>query len=213
MTYDYFKIVEELSSVHMKLMSSCHDYFFDLRHDCYMTADLKHAYSTVEVHSEDRKYFAFTILDLRQLQPTRMQQGSMSAFFIMSELICRALREIFENIDYFDELSFLQSVFSNSFSLLIFYQNDILSDHSSFETQFAFFKDHFFSRIEWARLKLFFKKLFLFQKTIKALNLRHYVKNMIQILENRISKIIKFFTPTDKTDIRFFLEIIGIIHR
>ena len=60
MTYNYSKVVEELPGVHMNLMSGCHDYLSDPRHGCYMVADLKHAYLLVEVHPEDRKFFAFT---------------------------------------------------------------------------------------------------------------------------------------------------------
>ena len=61
MTYDYSHVIEELPGTHIKLISGCHDYLFDPRHGCYITADLKHAYSTVEVHSDDRHYFSFTI--------------------------------------------------------------------------------------------------------------------------------------------------------
>ena len=64
MTYDYFHVAEKFSETHMKLMSKCHDYFSDFRHGCYMTVDLKHAYFIVEVHSDDKKYFAFTISKL-----------------------------------------------------------------------------------------------------------------------------------------------------
>lgn len=107
MTYDYSKVMKELSSVYMKLMLACHNYLSDPRHGCYMTANLKHAYFIIEVHFEDRKFFAFTIFGLGQLQPIRMQQRFMTALFIMSELKCRVLEEISENIENSKKSSFL----------------------------------------------------------------------------------------------------------
>ena len=65
MTYDYSKIMEELPKIHMKFISNCHDYLSDLKHECFMTVDLKHVYFTIEIHSNDRKFFAFIILELR----------------------------------------------------------------------------------------------------------------------------------------------------
>ena len=96
---------------------------------------------------------------------------------------------------------------------MIFYQDDIMNEHFSFDDQFQFFKMYFFSRIEWARLKLFFKKLFLFQNTIKTLRLRHYMNEKIQILKNRVRKIANFSISTNKTEIKVFFDTIDIIHR
>lgn len=62
-----------------------------------MTADLKYGYLVNPMHPEDRKYFAFTIPGMGQFQPTRMEQGSMTAGFTMSELMCRALSPIPES--------------------------------------------------------------------------------------------------------------------
>ena len=73
MIYDYFHVTEKLLDVYMQLMAKCHDYLFDFKHECFMTADLKHVYFTIEIHSDDREFFAFTISDLGQLQSTRMQ--------------------------------------------------------------------------------------------------------------------------------------------
>lgn len=69
MTFNYLKVVEELPWVYIQLTGSYHDYLFNPRYDCYMTPDLKYGYSLVPVHPEDRKFFAFTIPDIRQFQP------------------------------------------------------------------------------------------------------------------------------------------------
>jgi hypothetical protein len=207
MTFNYSRVIEKLSDIHMQLMSECHDYLSNLRHECFMIADLKHAYFMMYIHSNDRKYFAFIISELDQLQFTRMHQESMTASFIMSELMCRAL-EKFSN-----ESSLLQSDSSNCSSSLTFYQDDILEEHRSFDHQFAFLRDHFFSRMKWAHFKLAFKKLYLFQSSIKALEIRHHVEERMQILKIRVEKIMKFSVLIDKTDVRAFLSIIELTHR
>jgi hypothetical protein len=56
----------------------------------FFSADLKHAYLTIPMHPDDRHYFAFSISGIGQVQPTRVQQGSKSAGFTMTELVCRA---------------------------------------------------------------------------------------------------------------------------
>ena len=207
MTYNYSKVIEELPGVHMNLMSGCHDYLSNPRHGCYMVADLKHAYLLVEVHPEDRRFFAFTIPGLGQLQPTRMHQGSMTASFTMSELMCRALGEIP------GEPSLLQSASPDTPPPCTFCQDDILGGHTSFEEQFAFLRDHFLPRIEWARLKLSFKKLFIFQETVKALGIQHFIGGTMQVFPDRVRKITDFPVPIDKTGIRAFLGTVGITHR
>lgn len=208
LTFDYSRVVEELPGTHMQLMAGCHDYLSDPRHGCYMTADLKYAYSIVEVHPEDRKYFAFTIPGMGQLQPTRMQQGSMTAAFTMSELMCRAFGEISPH-----EPSLLQADTLNFPAMITFYQDDILGGHSDYHAAFAFLRDHFFPRIEWAKLRLSFKKLFLFQTSVKALGVRHHIGGQVRILDNRIEKIAKFPVPRDVTGVRAFLGVLGITRR
>lgn len=208
LTFDYPRVTEELPGTHMQLMASCHDYLSDPRHGCYMTADLKHGYSVIQVHPQDRKYFAFTIPGMGQLQPTRMQQGSMTASFTMSELMCRAFGEIPPC-----EPSLLQTASSDSPAMLTFYQDDILGGHSDYYTAFSFFKNHFFPRIEWAKLRLSFKKLFLFQTSVKALDIRHEIGGKVCILQDRVAKIIQFPVPQDITGVRAFLGTFGITRR
>ena len=101
MTYDYSRVVKKLSKIHMSLMFECHDYLFDSRHWCFMTADFKHAYFTILIHSENRKFFAFTIFKMKQLQLIRMQQKSKSTSFIMSKLMIRTLKKISNKLSLF----------------------------------------------------------------------------------------------------------------
>lgn len=111
MIYDYSKMMKKLSDVHVKLMFEDHDYLFDFKHECYMIANLKHDYFTIEIYSKNRKFFAFIISRLDQLQFTWMQQSFMTAFFIMFKLIYCALKKIFEELNGFEKKSFFFKVF------------------------------------------------------------------------------------------------------
>lgn len=210
MTFDYSKVVEELPGVHMQLTGGCHDYLSNPRHGCYMTVDLKYGYSLVPVHPEDRKFFAFTIPGMGQFQPVRMQQGSMTASFTVSELMCRALGPIPEN-----EPSLLQGPEPDIPAPLTYYQDDIIGGQEDYYASFIFLKNHFFPRIEWARLRLSFRKLFLFQESVKALGVKHTITigGRVQVLPTRLEKIMKFPTPKDPTGVRAFLGTIGITRR
>ena len=128
-------------------------------------------------------------------------------------MMCRALEKISERRNKSYEPSLLQKLTSNTSFSLTFYQNDILNEHAFFKDQFVFFKDHFFSRIEWTRLKLSFKKLYLFQTSIKTLKIQHLSNDKFQIVQNRIRKIVNFFVPVNQIGVRAFLNTIDIIHK
>jgi hypothetical protein len=211
MTFDFSRVIEELSETHMSLMFSCHDYLSNFNHECFMMTNLKHAYLMIQVHFDDRHYFAFIISDIEQLQLTRMHQRFMIASFIMSKLMIKILNKL-SHLEK-SESSLLQNAIVNDSSLVTFYQDDILEKHRSFENQFAFLRDHFLSRIEWSRLRLTFKKLYFFQKTVKALEITHTVNEKIRILNERCEKMINFLIFTISTDVRVFLRIIEIIRR
>jgi hypothetical protein len=111
------------------------------------------------------------------------------------------------------EFSLLQDSFIDNLSSIIFYQDDILEKHKSFENQFFFLKDHFLSRIKWFKLKLSFKKLYLFQKIVKALKITHIVEDEIRILSDQCEKIVNFSMLITLTEVWAFLRIIKIIKR
>lgn len=159
-TFDYSRVVEELPRAHMPLIAGCHDYLSDSKHQCFMIADLKHAYFTVLVHSKNKKFFAFSIPEMRQLQLTQMQQGFKSAFFIMSELMVRALKKISR------ESSLLQNQIPDCSPLLSYYQDNIMKNYKSFEKQFVFLRDHFFFKIKWAKFRLFLKNCIYFSQPL-----------------------------------------------
>lgn len=210
MTFDYSRVTELLPGTHLELSSKVHDHLSNPNHGCLFSADLKHAYLTVPLHPDDRHYFAFTISGIGQIQPTRMQQGSQSAGFTMNELSYRAFGPIPAPSP---EPSLLHSPDPAIPPPLVFYMDDFFGGFRDFEDLFIFLRDHFFPRVEWARLLLSFKKLRLFASSIKALGVVHVVGGLVQILEERIAKIMQWPVPSDQHDVRAFLGTIGITRR
>lgn len=203
-TFDYSRVTEDLPGTFMELSSKVHDNLADPRHQCLMAAGLKHAYLTIGMHPENRHYFAFTISEIDQLQPTRMQQESQSVGCTMMKAVYRAFEALPSSIK---KSSLLHSEDPCILSPLIFYINDFFEGFRNFEEQYQFLRHHFLPRIEWAKLKLFFKKLKLFDESIKALEDTHTIDEFIQVLKDRIEKIVAWESPKDQTEVRSFLEV------
>ena len=161
-----YGVTELLPGSHLDWSSKVHDHSRNPHNGCFFSAVLKYAYLTVPLHPEDRHYFAFTISGIGQIQPPRMQQGSQSAGFTMTELSYRAFGPIPAPPP---EPSLFHSPDPTIPPPLVFYMDDFFGSFQDFEDLFAFLRDHFFPRVEWARLLLSFKKLQLFASSIKAL--------------------------------------------
>ena len=209
-TFDYSRVHEELPGSHLELSSKVHDNLSDPRHQCLFAADLKHAYLTIPLHPDDRHYFAFTISGIGQVQPTRMQQGSKSAGFTMTELVYRAFGALPPPIG---EPSLLHSSDPANLPILTFYMDDFFGGFRSFDEQYEFLREHFLPRVEWARLRLSFKKLRLFESQIRALGVIHAVGGHVRILEERIEKIARWPEPLNQSAVRGFLGAVGITRR
>ena len=210
MTMDYSRVHEDLPGTYLELSSKVHDHLSNPNNGCLFMADLKHAYLTIPLHPDDRHYFAFTISGIGQCQPTRMQQGSKSAGFTMTEAVYRAFGFIPPPQQ---EPSLLHSDNPTKPPPLSFYMDDFFGGFQDFEAQFTFLQDHFFPRVEWARLLLSFKKLRLFASTIKALGVTHCVGGHVYILDERIAKIAAWPVPSDQSGVRAFLGVVGITRR
>ena len=145
MTFDYSRVDEMMSETYIELSSKVHDHLSDSRHEVFMSTDMKHAYSTICLHSDDRHIFAFIISEIDQLQLIRMQQGFMSARFTLTEVIYKVLDFISSSNS---EPSLLHSSDSSISPSLSTYMNDIFEGFRTFKDMFVFLRNHFFPRIE-----------------------------------------------------------------
>ena len=179
MTFDYSRIYKDLPSCYIELAFRVYNYLSNPRYSCLFSADLKYAYLTIPLHSDDRHYFAFTISEIGLCQATRMQQGSKSAGFTITELVYRGFGPI---PALKPEPSLLHSSEPAIPPPLTFYMDDFFGGFKDFQDQFAFLRDHFFPRIEWARLLLSFRKLRLFAMAIKALGVTHRIGGQVDII-------------------------------
>jgi hypothetical protein len=102
--FDYFRIHEKLLDSFLKLFSKVHDNLSDFRHKMFFSADLKHVYLIIFMHSDDRHYFAFFISNIDQMQSTRVQQNSKFAEFIMTKLMYRTFKSLLSLIEKFSLL-------------------------------------------------------------------------------------------------------------
>ena len=211
-TIDYSRVIEVLPGAHLERCANVHDNLSNPSHGYLFSADLKHAYLTVPLHKGHRHYFAFTVPGFGQLQPTRMQPGSQSGGFTMTELIYRGFGPI-PSTKHLAEPSLLHSSDPGIPPSLTFYMDDFFGGFPDFESLFKFLKDHFFPRVEWARLLLSFRKLRLFMEQIKALGVGHCIGGGVKILDERIARIIQWPVPKDQSTVRAFLGTIVITKR
>ena len=208
MTFDYSRVTELMPGAHLELSSKVHDHLSNPSHGCLLSADLKHAYLTVPLHPDDRHYFAFTISGIGQYQPTRMQQGSQSAGFTMTELAYRAFGPIPPPQP---EPSLLHSSDPSLPPPLTFYMDDFFGGFKDFEEQFTLLRNHFFPWVEWAKLLLSFKKLRLLANSIEALGVLHTVGGLVHILDKRTSKITQWPTPTNQWRLEPSWELLALL--
>ena len=62
--------------------------------------------------------------------------------------------------------------------------DDFFGGFGSSEELYDFLREHFFPKVEWARLGLPFKKLRLFEEAIRVLGVTHSIGGLVRILEN-----------------------------
>jgi hypothetical protein len=215
LTFNYQNVIEEMPAYFLKLMSRVHDYLGHLTHKYFLKLDLKHGYWSILVHPADRHYFAFTIPGIGQLQPTRMPQGSCSAGFSFTELMYLVLGLIPPNQSgtFSGKESIIVSDAENMLPRCTFYVDDIFLGVQTFDEGYDLLADEILPRIEWAKLKLSFKKLELFVKEIVALGVLHQVGGRVFTKPERCDKIRDFPVPRDASGIRRFLGTIGLCRR
>ena len=126
--FNYFNVKKIMPGSHLKLIFNIYDYLSDLKSKIYMQVDFKHVYYSIKIYLKNRYVFAFSILDLIQLQSIRLPQKSCSAIFIIIEYMKITLDLISEP---FPESSLLYYDESDGFFFLIFYINNIFEAHQT----------------------------------------------------------------------------------
>ena len=113
------------------------------------------------------------------------------------------------------ELSLLHTDIENSddLSQCMIYIDNIFEKFQFFEDQYNFLKNHFLSHMKWARLCLFFWKLWLCVKTVKTLDIIHEIRKVFKIVENCICKISHFSEFKNQHEIWAFIDMIDITRR
>ena len=96
---------------------------------------------------------------------------------------------------------------------LIFYINDFFEKFTSFEKQYNFLRNYFLSRVKWAKLRLFFKKLYLFVLKITILRVTYSIDDFIKILKKRVKKIARYLVSINQFEMRDFLRVVNITRR
>ncbi|KAI0995670.1 hypothetical protein K3495_g12511, partial [Podosphaera aphanis] len=213
LTFNYQNVVEDTPGCFVELMSRCHDYLGHPAHKMFFKLDLKHGYWAISVHPEDRHYFAFSIPGLGQLQPTRMPQGSCSASFSFTELMYLVLGWIPPNIDHPEIESLLASKTADVLPECTFYIDDIFSGFKTFEQGYTLLAEKILPRLDWAKLRLSFKKMELFVEETVALGVQHSAGGIVRTKTERCEAIRRFPTPRDTSEVRKFLGTIGITRR
>ncbi|KAI0996282.1 hypothetical protein K3495_g11899 [Podosphaera aphanis] len=213
-TFNYQNVKEDMSGCYLELMSKVHDHLSHLSHKFFLKFDVKHGYWNILVHPEDRHYFAFTISGIGQVRPTRMPQGSMSVGFSFTELMYIVLGDIPEGENKFQGMkSTLIANDESSLPKASFYIDHMFSGFSNFEDAYGFMANELFPCLEWARLKLSFKKMELFMEEVVALGTLHKGGGIVCVTPERRDKISSWPTPTNATEIRTFLGAVNMTRR
>lgn len=158
-TFNYQNIKEDMPGCYLELMTKVHDCLSNSSHDFFLKFGVKHGYWNILVHPEDRYYFAFTISGIGHVKPTRMPQGYISARFLFTELLYIVLGEITRENCFTRTMSILVANNDECLPKIFFYIDDIFSGFSDFQEAYDFMAEDLFSCLEWARLRLSFKKM------------------------------------------------------
>ncbi|KAI1005918.1 hypothetical protein K3495_g2302 [Podosphaera aphanis] len=210
LTFNYQNVVEDKPGCFVELISRCHDYLGDPSHKMFFKSDLKNGYWAIQVHPDDRHYFAFSMPGMGQLQPTRMPQGSCSASFSFTEQVYLVLGQVPPTDTFPGMGSILLPKETGQLPGAAFYIDDIFSGFQSFEEGYKLLEEQLLPKLDWAKLRLSFKKLELFVTETVALGVTHRAGGIMLTKTERCDKIRDFPVPKDVSGIRKFLGIVGI---
>ena len=209
-TFNYHFVYKKSSKSTMKLTIKTHSFMRNSNNKIFFFVNMKHDYWNVLVHSKDKHYLTFHVFEIEQLQFTRMLQKTKFFSFIFIELMNIALNFISK---FHAKLSLLHLIDHHSSFNVAFYINDVFEAHTNYENQYNFLKNHLFFRILWVMMRVSLVKLKINMKKIKILNQIHRIKETLNIKQEFIDKIRKWFTSQTISKIKSFLKIIQSIRK
>ena len=186
----------------MKMAANVYSLLGILSHQCLFSVDIKYDYWAVNVHPDDRHYFAFHVFGIGQVQPTRMTQGARTSVFTFGKLMNIVLGPIFSPKP---EPSLLHAKTPKDSALLAVYMDDIFRAFKIYQEQYIFLHDHFFPHMVWSKLKLAFAKLKIGMTKIFVLREEHKIGKKIRLKSDKIEKILTWPVSQDHTVVRAFL--------
>ncbi len=202
LTFNYHFIYKDIPASHIEAANNVHNLLSIASNQCLFSADIKHGYWVVNVHSDDRHYLAFHVPGIGQIQPTRMPQGARTSIFTFNELMNIVLGPIPAPQP---EPLLLYGKSTQDPASLTFYMDDIFRAFKTYHEQYIFLRDHFFPRMVWSRLKLMLSKVKIGMTKIFALGEEHEIGRRVRLKPNKIEKILIWPVPQDQTAVRAFL--------
>lgn len=206
LTFDYHFIEEEMPATAVVLPSEVQDAMSSggSQRDTFGKADLKNGYWAIGVERESRKILAFRVPGIGQVRPTRMPQGLGSSAFVFHELGYIAFGAI---PGPNPEPSLLGM---KEFRV---YVDDMFWRMEGWKQQYEFLRDHLLPRLDWAMLRLAWKKLVLFMLQITCLGIDCHPGGAQRIRPERTQKILDWPAPLDASGVRQFLGSVQICRR
>ena len=87
LTFNYHFIYKDIPANHIEVGINVHNLLSISSNKCLFCADIKHRYWAVNIHPDDRYYFAFHVLGMRSVQPSHMSQIARTLSYTFNELM------------------------------------------------------------------------------------------------------------------------------
>ncbi len=139
-----------------------------------------------------------------------MPQGARTLSFTSSELMIIVFGPI---LSPQSELSLYYGRTAKDTASLVFYMGDIFRAFKTYQEQYIFLRDHFFTLMVWSRFKLILSKLKMEMTKILALGKEHEIGGRVRLKPDKIEKIFTLPISQDQTSVKSFLGTIQPIRR
>ena len=209
MIFNYHYIYEESQDSTMKLIWKIQEMISNFKWNMYFKIDMKHDYWKVTIHSKDRHYLIFHIFELNQLQSTKMSQNIRTSSFIFTKF----MNIVLESISSSNSKSSLLHNADESNSNTFFYIDDVFAEFVTWQNLYNFLKQHFFSRLIWIKMRIFFQKLRIEILKIKCLKQMFKIEDSLNFKQKSINKILFWFVSQNQLEMKRYMNTINITRK